>query len=148
MSQEKRFKVCTAAYLVLIKDDKVLLSKRANTGYQDGNYSLVSGHLEKNETAEQCIIRESLEEVNIKVKLDDLKVKHVMHYRQLQANKTYFDIFLTAYHWEGDLINMEEDKCDEIRWFSLDELPSNMAPEVKLALKNIKNNIFYGELGW
>lgn len=33
MTKDSRFKVYTATYLVLIKDEKVLLSKRVNTGY-------------------------------------------------------------------------------------------------------------------
>lgn len=146
MSNNERFKINMAAYLVLIKDGQVLLSKRANTGYQDGNYSMVSGHFEYGETAKQCIIRESLEEVNIKVRQDDLTVKHVIHY--YQPHVTYVDVFLTTNIWEGELKNMEEKKCDEIKWFPIDNLPDNMAPEVKLALENIKKGIFYGELGW
>jgi hypothetical protein len=43
MSTE-RFKLRAAAYLLLIKDGKVLLLRRSNTGWRDGEYTLPAGH--------------------------------------------------------------------------------------------------------
>jgi len=146
MSKDERFKIFIAAYLVLIKDGQILLAKRANTGYQDGNYGLVSGHFDGGETVRGCIIRESMEEVGIKLRRKDLKVVHVMH--RYRPEREYIDMYLTADTWEGELKNMELDKCEELKWFPLDKLPNNLIPEIKLALENIENNIFYGEIGW
>jgi 8-oxo-dGTP diphosphatase len=146
MDKSERFKIFIAAYLVLIKDGKILLLKRANTGYQDGNYSLVAGHLDGAETAKQCIIRESKEEANITVKPNDLEVVHVMH--RYRVDREYIDIYLKATIWEGEIKNLEQDKCSGLEWFPLGELPDNIIPEVKLALENIKKNVFYGEIGW
>ena len=39
-----------AVYLVLIKDGKVLMLERKNTGYMDGWYSFIAGHVEKGES--------------------------------------------------------------------------------------------------
>lgn len=146
MSTKERFKPFVATYLVLIKDGQVLLSKRYNTGYRDGNYSLVAGHLDGGETTKQCIIREAKEEANIALCQEDLEVVHIMH--RLEPNREYFDIYLRAKKWSGDITIMEPDKCDELAWFELDNLPDNMVPEVKLALENIDKNIHYGEFGW
>jgi len=146
MSKEERFRIYIAAYLMLIKDGQVLLLRRANTGYQDGNYSLVSGHLDGAETAKQCIIREAEEEAGIKLKPAELDVVHVMH--RYRPEREYIDIYLKADAWEGEAINMEPDKCDELKWYPLENLPDNMIPEVKLALENTKKKIFYGEIGW
>ena len=139
-------KIYIAAFLFLAKDGQILLLKRANTGYQDGNYGFVAGHLEGSETSKQCIIREAKEEAGLKLKLADLEVIHIMH--RYRTEREYIDIYLKTDDWEGEPVNMEPDKCDELRWFSLKNLPKNIIPETKLAIENIKKKIFYGEIGW
>lgn len=146
MQQTARFKIYIAAYLILSKENKILLLKRANTGYQDGNYGFVAGHLDGEETAKACIIREAKEEAGIKLKEQDLKVLHVMH--RFRPDREYIDIYLKTNHWSGEIKNMEPDKCDELKWFSLNQLPPNFVPENKLALENIEKKLFYGEIGW
>ena len=146
MPEDEKFKAYIAVYLVLINDDRVLLLKRYNTGYQDGNYSLIAGHLDGQETTKQGIIRETNEEAGITLKADDLEVVHVMH--RISPNREYFDIFLRTTKWSGEITNMEPDKCSELKWYALNNLPNNMVPEVKLALENITNQVYYGEFGW
>jgi len=146
MTEKERFKPYAAAYLVLIKDDKILLLRRFNTGYQDGNYSLIAGHLDGGETAKQCIIREASEEAGVAISPEDLEVVHVMH--RPAPDREYFDIYLRAEKWLGDIANMEPDKCDELKWYDTDDLPENVLPAVKLALENINKNVHYSEFGW
>lgn len=146
MGKNEPFKIYIAAYLALEKDGQILLLRRANTGYQDGNYSLVAGHLDGNETAKNCIIREAKEEAGITLHPEDLNVAHVMH--RFAPDREYIDVYLTSKKWNEDITNMEPHKCDDLSWFSIDDLPSNIIPEVKLALENIKKKNFYGEFGW
>lgn len=145
MTKKEKFRFYAAAYLVLIKDGQVLLLKRFNTGYWDGSYSMIAGHLDGNETIKQCIIREAIEEAGIKVSPEDLEVVHTMHKKL--PDREYFDIYLRAIKWSGKIVNKEPDKCDELGWYEIDNLPENMIPEVKLALENIKKNVHYGEFG-
>ena len=146
MSSSEKFKPYAAAYLVLVKDEHVLLLRRFNTGYQDGSYSLVAGHFEGGETARQCITREAREEAGICIEAKDLKVVHVTHRRY--SEREYFDVYVRAENWTGEITNMEPNKCDELSWHSLKNLPENMVPEVKCALENILNGVHYGEFGW
>lgn len=148
---EQRFKIVPACYLALIKDGQILLLRRANTSYEDGNYSLVAGHLDGQETFRQAMVREAKEEADVILSPDDLKVVHVMH-RFACPNEPHLrervDVFLMAGKWDGEPQNMEPHKCDDLSWFLLDSLPGNVVPYIRQALECIKNNVFYSEFGF
>ena len=146
---KERFKIIPAVYLVLKKDGKILLSRRYKTGHEDGNYSLVAGHLEGDESFRQAIAREAKEEANIILNSDDLEVVHITHKKkEINDDSERVDIFLAADQWKGEFKNMEPDKCDDLKWFSRDDLPKNMVSYVRHALKQIEENKFYSELGF
>jgi 8-oxo-dGTP diphosphatase len=44
---KQKHKNIPASYLMLMKDDKILLQRRCNTGYKYGEYGIPSGHVEK-----------------------------------------------------------------------------------------------------
>src|SRR3990167_3417995 len=94
-----------ASYLFLLKYKKVLLLKRCNTGYEDGNYSMIAGHVEEGETFTDAIIREAYEEANIRLKAEDLKVVHVMHRKSIDSERV--DVFFAADKWDGSIENKE-----------------------------------------
>jgi len=142
----ERFKIHIAAYLVLKKDGKILFHKRKNSGYMDGYYSLVAGHLDGAETAKQAIVREASEETGIVLRQEDLQVAHVSH--RFNPHSEYIDIYLTASKWEGEITNMEPHKCDGLDWFPKDDLPENIVPEVKAVLEQISQNNFYSDIGF
>lgn len=145
-SRQDRFKLFAAAYLVLLDNGQILMQKRCNTGYQDGNYSLIAGHLDGGETSKQCIIREAKEEAGIILKADDLDIIHIMHH--LGADREYFLIFLRAEKWSGNISILEPQKCDELTWYPLADLPENTTPELKAVLGHIQKNEPFGEFGW
>jgi 8-oxo-dGTP diphosphatase len=138
-----------ASYLVLLRDNKILLLRRLNTGYEDGNYSMIAGHVESQETFTQCIIRETREEAGILLKAEDLSVVHVMH--RDSGDSEYnerIDVFFVTTKWEGEIINNEPHKCDDLAWFDLNNIPDNTIPYIKQAIEAINNKVFYSEHGW
>lgn len=136
----ERHKLKVAVYAMLIKDDKILLVRRFNTGWQDGNYSLPAGHLDPNETIAEALIRETQEEVGVELKSEDIRIVHTMHRMNI-----YIDFFFVVTKWKGDPYNAELDKCDEVAWFSLAELPENMVPSVKHAIEQYQNKVDFSE---
>lgn len=141
----KRFGQIATSHLFLIKGNKILLLRRFNTGYQDGNYSVPAGHIEGKETARETMVREAKEEVEIEIKREDLKVVHVMHRNE---NEERIDFFFTIKKWKGEAQIMEPHKCDDLNWFELDDLPNNIVPYIKQAINCFLKNIFYSEYGW
>ena len=143
-----RFQIIPAVYLFLKKENQILLSRRFQTGFADGQYSLVSGHLEGDETLREAIMREAKEEANIDVNLDNLEMIHTLHRSSKNNDKERIDIFFQAQKWSGEIQNMEEDKCDDLRWFALDDLPDNIVPYLRQALENILEGKIYSEFGF
>lgn len=143
-----RFQLTPACYLILKKDNQILLLRRCNTGYEDGNYSVVAGHLDGDETFRQAMVREAKEEAGIILDQEKLQVAHVMHRSKKDNNSERIDIFLIADEWNGEITNMEPDKCDDLNWFSINQLPENIIPYIKQALECIDNKIFYSEFGF
>jgi 8-oxo-dGTP pyrophosphatase MutT (NUDIX family) len=137
-----------ASYLVLFDGNKVLLSQRHNTGYHDGNYSVVAGHVEPGETFTQTVIREAKEEAGIDLDTDTLYVAHTQHRKSDLDDSERVHIYFVAEKWAGEITNCEEDKCSGLSWFDLDDLPTNMVPCVRESILNIRNKKPYSEFGW
>lgn len=141
-----RFKLIAAAYLVLRQGDSVLLSRRYNTGFHDGEYSLPAGHLDGNETLGQAAVREAHEELGIDLIAQNLTLIHVLHRKETDGERMNF--FFAADVWRGEPKIREPNKCDELRWFVLSDLPANIIPYVQHALQNIHRGNSYSEYGW
>lgn len=144
---ENRFMLLASVHVLFIKENKILLSLRKNIT-SDGLYGLVAGHVEEGETITQAFIRESKEEVGVDVLPENLEIKTVCHSLNNKNGKEFIQFYAICKEWSGELINNEEDKCAGIEFFSVDELPQNMVPYIRVAIENIMNNIQYFEYGW
>ena len=145
MPQNKeRFTSRVAVYLVLIKNDQVLLALRQNTGFADGLYSLASGHVEEGETIKHAMIREAQEEIGIRINTDDLKLVHIM---QHQSHRHYIDFYFQCESFQGNPLNCEPEKCGDVCFFPKAKLPNNICGNVRQALQMINIGSNYSEYG-
>lgn len=147
---KQRFKLIPAVYLVLRRGDTILLARRANTGYQDGKYGMVAGHVDGDEPIRTAMVREAWEEAGIKLHEDDLQLLHVMHRKSLVpgALDERIDFYFAADVFDGEPQIMEPEKCDDMGWFPLDDLPKNLTPEIAAALEAMKDSKNFSEFGW
>lgn len=137
------FKIIPAVFLILTKENKILLLRRANTGHMDGQYSMVAGHLEPNETLREGMKREALEEAGIIIELKNLQLNNVIH----RVGDERVDYFFVAEKWEGEPEIMEPYKCDDLSWFDLDNLPENTIYYIREAIENYKTGNTYSDFG-
>lgn len=144
---DKGFKSVTGVHLYLKWNCEILLGKRCNTGYEDGKYTLPSGHLEEGESVIDCLIREAKEELGIKLNKKDCFLLHVMHRKSDDDMRV--DLFFGTRCWIGDIVNKEPYKCSDLRFFIIkDKLPGNIVPYIKSAITHIENENIYSEFGW
>ena len=143
--KESRFSLVSAVHLFLLRGQQVLLLRRRNTGYEDGNYSVPAGHLDGGEQVIQAAIREVREEVGIEITPEDLDVVGIMH---RQAEDERIDFFIVARRWDGEPRNCEPDKCDQLYWVDIDKLPGNVIPYVRRALENYQVGRWFDSFGW
>ncbi|MBI5950242.1 MAG: NUDIX domain-containing protein [Chloroflexi bacterium] len=140
-----RNKFPIAVHLFFLRDTEILLLRRFNTGYEDGNYSVVAGHVDAGETVTQAAVREISEEAGVVVDPKDLEIVHVMNRK---SEDERIDFFMVVRQWSGEIVNMEPDKCDDLSWHSITSLPQNMVPYVRHAIECFQNGITYSEFGW
>jgi 8-oxo-dGTP diphosphatase len=132
-------------HLFLLRDEQVLLARRFNTGYQDGNYSVPAGHLDGGESVIQAARREAREEIGIELLPESLEFAGVMHRREEEER---VDFFLATRRWQGEPVNAEPHRCDELRWERPDALPANTIPYVRRAVENYLQGRQFDLFGW
>ena len=133
------------AHVFLIRNDTVLLARRRETGFEDGNYGSVGGHLESGETIVQAAVRECWEEVGVRLEPSDLQIIGVTHYTSPTGDG--IDFFLRAERWTGEPFAKTE--CDDLRWCDFYDLPQNTIPFVRRALvHHLISGVWFDETGW
>lgn len=143
----ERLKAFVTVHLLLMQNNRILLLRRFQTGYEDGNYSVIAGHVDGNEEIKAAMIREAREEASIIILPEDLDVIGVMHRKNEDER---IDFFLSARKWEGQILNAEPHKCDEVDWYDLDAIPNNTISYIRQAIENAKKSqcMWFESFGW
>lgn len=145
MSNKKRFSLVVDVHLILRKGNKILLLRRQNTGYEDGNYHLPAGHMDGDEPVTQALIRESKEEVGVDIEKENIRLVHIMHSK---TNNERIGFFFEVRAWSGKITNMEPEKCSELKWFEMNSLPQQIVPYALFALTCYREHQLLSEYGW
>jgi 8-oxo-dGTP diphosphatase len=136
----ERFRVVPAAYVILRRGGEALLQLRQNTGYMDGYWATAAaGHVEADESVFEAAVREAREELGIEVAHADLRPLCGMH--RTHANHRSIDervdFFFACWAWSGEPRLLESDKAADLRWWALDDLPSNVVPHERSVLDSL-----------
>jgi 8-oxo-dGTP pyrophosphatase MutT (NUDIX family) len=130
-----RFRAAVAVYGIVRDGDRVLLMRRAGSGYHDGELSLPAGHIDGGEDVRTALVRELAEELTITVDPIDCRLCVVAHRApETAADVEYMDLFFTVDRWSGTPTIGEPGKCTELRWSTPDELPPDVIGYVSRAL--------------
>lgn len=106
--------------VMVIKDGKVLMGKRKSS-HGAGEWAWPGGHMEYMESFEECAKREVKEETGMEI--ENVRFNRLMNLKQY-APKHYVDVGLVAEWKSGEPELREPHKCEEWKWFEVDNLPS------------------------
>ena len=132
-------------HMFFIRAGKILLIRRFQTGYMDGHYSVPAGHLDGNEPVTMAAVREAREEVGVEIQAAKVAFAGVFHRREGDER---VDFFVHVQEWSGEPVNAEPEKCDELRWVDMENLPGNTIPYVRRAIENFRAGVRFEEFGW
>jgi 8-oxo-dGTP diphosphatase len=132
-----RFVVVPATYVFFLREDdglQVLLQLRSGTGFMDDHWAAAAaGHVEKGESVYDAARREAAEELGVAdVELAPLCAMHRRYSDEPIDQRV--DYFLTARSWSGEPRIVEPDKCADLSWFGLHDLPEPVVPHERVVL--------------
>ena len=119
--------------VLVLREGKALLLKRKGSHGED-SWCYPGGHMEFGESFLDTAIREVEEESRLKVR----KPRFLCITNDIfeKEKKHYITIFVAADYTSGEAKIMEKDKCTEIGWFDLDNLPKPLFIPVKNMIEN------------
>ena len=119
---------------IIKQNEKILIGRRKPGKHLAGFWEFPGGKLEENETPEDCLRREILEELGINIKVLSHFMDSIFHYPEKS-------ICLMAYYCEfieGEIILTDHDKAE---WIALNEFGKyEFAPADKPIVAALKNN--------
>lgn len=132
-------------HMFFLRAEKILLIRRFQTGYMDGHYSVPAGHLDGNEPVRLAAVREAREEIGVRIDPEDIHFAGVFHRSEGDER---VDFFVHVQSWNGEPVNAEPEKCDELCWADINELPDKTIPYIRQAIKNFQAGVPFEEVGW
>lgn len=131
-------KFLSSIYLIIKnKEGRILLQRRQGTKLWPGFLALPAGHIDARENPYEAAIREAKEELNIKIKEENI----IDTFIACRRNKTlmpYYDVYFEIDYYEGVIQIAEPEKCSELVWCDLNNLPEDM---IDFEIDAIKNNL-------
>lgn len=107
-------KISPAVIVAITNGDKLLMSRYAHGTYR--HFALIAGYVEVGETFEECVRREVMEEVG-------LRVKNIRYYKsQPWAFSDSVMIGFTAELDGDDTIRLQEEELSEAGWYTRDQV--------------------------
>jgi NAD+ diphosphatase len=107
-------KIAPAVIVAVSKGKKILLARAKH--YKEGFYSVLAGFVEPGENLEECVRREVMEEVNI-------KIKNLRYFGS--QSWPFTDALMIGFtaEYQGGKVKVDRNELEEARWFGPEALP-------------------------
>ena len=131
-----------SAIYMIIKNEKgeILFQRRCGSKLWPNFLGLPAGHVDKGEDVYQALVREAREELNIDINVKNIEDTFVGN--RINKNlKPYYDVYFVIKNYKGIIKINEPNKCQELKWVLLDNMPDDVIEFEKIALTNYKKGI-------
>ena len=133
----------SAVYLIIKNEKgKILLQRRQGTKLWPGFLALPAGHIDEGENAIDAVIREAKEELSITIREENIVDSFVVN-RRNKSLKPYFDVYFEISSYEGTITINEPNKCSELKWCDINDLPNDMVDFEIEAIRNRQKGIMF-----
>ncbi|MGC8886966.1 MAG: 8-oxo-dGTP diphosphatase MutT [Verrucomicrobiia bacterium] len=119
---------------LIFKDGKLLITRRKKEDYLGGLWEFPGGKRNVNETFEDCLKRELMEELGIEVSVGELLWSMTHNYPEFQVHLRF--LFCSLIKGEPKPIG-----CDSIQWISREQLCDYQFPEADALLVDLLNSL-------
>ena len=131
-------KFLSAVYLIIKNSNgEILLQRRQGTKLWPGFLALPAGHIDEGENAYDAAIREAREELGINITRNNIIDSFVVN-RRNKSIMPYFDAYFEVDGYTGEIQISEPEKCSELLWADINNLPEDM---IDFEIEAIKNNL-------
>jgi 8-oxo-dGTP pyrophosphatase MutT (NUDIX family) len=124
---------------VIVHDEasrRVLLLRRgADSKFAPLLWDLPSGKADKGESVTAAAARELREETGLTVDPTSLTIAGIIHGAWgVEAPNGFLTVIFAACKWDGEPVNAEPRKHDQIAWFPASQVPADLVPDRREAL--------------
>ncbi|GHC80257.1 NUDIX domain-containing protein [Streptomyces flavofungini] len=132
-----RYRHITHVMLLLQRSDGRVLTvrHRMSSTHSPGLLTVVGGHLEEGEFAQQAALRELVAGTGAQVAPADAEFCQLVHYLD-RAGERSMGVAFTARRWQGEPRNTEPDKHTGLVWVQPGNAPSDCHPYTRTVLAN------------
>lgn len=142
----QREQFLSAVYLIIKNEEgKILFQRRQGTKLWPGFLGLPAGHIDNGENAYEAAIREAREELDITFTTNDIVDTFVVN-RQNKSLQPYYDIYFELKSYQGKIKINESEKCSELTWCDINNLPNDIIDFERYALLNNQKGIKFSTI--
>ena len=132
-------------------DGRVLMLRRAGTGYADGWLCPPAGRIEPGEDVLAAAIREAGEETGVSLRREDAVFSHIMHRTDASLPgpcHAVNDYWFRFDQWDGEPHAAEPDKASQALWIDPANPPDDVIPHCAQVLAAITRGEIFSIHGW
>lgn len=142
----EREQFLSAVYLIIKNEqNEILFQRRQGTKLWPGFLALPAGHVDTGENVYDAVVREAKEELNITISIENIIDTFVVN-RRNKSIPSYYDVYFEIDSYVGDIIINEPEKCSELKWIKIEDLPEDVIDFEKVALLNNKKGIKFSTI--